>query len=92
MNLQDIQFYSNMYDDLNSLRQTAIKKLQLIEEKLRSKRIEDLANAIDAYEMNSYQYNSKIVGLPQVTEQESAETTTTLCLNLFKAMAVGGIS
>ena len=31
---QDIQFYGDMNDDLNSFRQTAIKKLQLIEEKL----------------------------------------------------------
>ena len=64
---QDIQFYSDMYDDLNSFRHTALKKLQMIEEKLRSieTRIEELANAIHAYEMYSYHYNLKIVGLPQ---------------------------
>ena len=63
---QDIQFYSDMYDDRNSFRHTALKKLQMIEEKLRSieTRIEELANAIHAYEMYSYQYNLKIVGLP----------------------------
>ena len=35
--------------------------------------IEELASAIDAAEM--YQYNLKIVGLPQTTEQESSEAT-----------------
>ena len=56
MSSQDIQFYGDMYDDLNSFRQTAIKKLQLIEEKLRSidTRIEELTNANDAYGMYSY--------------------------------------
>ena len=33
---QDIQFCSDMYDDLNSFPQTTIKKLQLIGEKPRS--------------------------------------------------------
>ena len=53
MSSQDIQFYGDMYDDLNSFRQTAIKKLQLIEEKLRAidTRIEELTNANDANEM-----------------------------------------
>lgn len=77
---QDIQFYSDIYDDLNSFPQTAIKKLQLIGEKLRSidTRIEELANANDAYETYSYQYNLKIVGLPHVTTRISRNENYTL--------------
>lgn len=51
--------------------------------------IEELASAIDAAEM--YQYNIKIVDLPQTTEQESSEATAALCLKLFEAMGVEGI-
>ena len=51
--------------------------------------IEELASAIDAAEM--YQYNLKIVGLPQTTEQESSEATAAQCLKLFEAMGVEGI-
>ena len=77
---QDIQFYSDMYDDLNSFPQTTIEKLQLIGEKPRSidTRIEELANANDAYETYSYRYNLKIVGLPQVTTRISRNDNYTL--------------
>lgn len=55
-------------------------------------RIEELASTIDAAEKYTYQYNLKIVGLPQATEQESSEATAALCLRLFKGMGVEGIS
>ena len=77
---QDIQFCSDMHDDLHSFPQTTIKKLQLIGEKPRSidTRIEELANANDAYETYSYRYNLKIVGLPQVTTRISRNDNYTL--------------
>ena len=34
----------------------------------------------------SYQYNLKIVGVPLVIENESAEDTANLCLKLFSAL------
>ena len=53
--------------------------------------MEELTNAIDAAEIYRYQYNLKIVGLPMTAEQEPAEATATLCLNLFEAMGIEGI-
>ena len=90
----DMQFLSDEYDDLNVFRQSVTKQLQSIEMKLQQigARVEELANAIDAFEMYSYQYNLKIVGLPSAAEQESPSETLNLCLRLFQAMGVREIS
>ena len=62
----DVQFLSDEYDDLNNFRCAAIKQLEEIEKKLQKigKRVEELASAIDAAEIYSYQYNQKIVACP----------------------------
>ena len=81
------QFLSDEYDDLASVRQSATKQLELIDKKLQmmGARVEELATTIDAFEIYSYQYNLKIVGLPPAAELETSEVTATLCLNLFEA-------
>ena len=91
---KDMQFLSDEYDDLNVFRQSVTKQLQSIEMKLQQigARVEELANAIDAFEMYSYQYNLKIVGLPSAVEQGSPSETLNLCLRLFQAMGVREIS
>ena len=45
-----------------------------------------IANAIDEFQEYSFQYNVKIVGVPEVCSDEAASTTSKLCVKLFKEM------
>jgi hypothetical protein len=49
-------------------------------------------SAIDAIEQYSYKYNVKIIGAPQTSTNESSEVTAMLCLEIFKAMGVQGLT
>ena len=50
--------------------------------------MDEVGNAIDEIQRYSYQYNVKIVGLPEIDSQESASATTSLCISLLKASGV----
>ena len=47
-----------------------------------------IGEAIDAIDHYSYQYNVKIVGIPEANSPEHALDTSTLCVKLFKDMGV----
>ena len=49
-----------------------------------AKNIENLSKAINNFRAYSYQYNIKIVGLPQEKKIETAEESTKLCLEMFE--------
>ena len=49
------------------------------------KKFDRIDKAIDDICYYSYQYNLKIVGVPQINENESAEDTANLCLKLFSS-------
>lgn len=49
-------------------------------------RVDEVGKAIDAMEEYSYQYNIKIVGLPELNTQETAMGTSKLCAKLFTEM------
>ena len=49
-------------------------------------RVDEVGKAIDAMEEYSYQYNIKIVGLPELNTQETAMHTSKLCAKLFAEM------
>ena len=85
--LNTLQFYGKSYDDL---RQEAHKSLQQLWARLNvlSKRVEEIGKSIELIQRYSYQYNVKIVGLPEIKASESASDTTTLCLSLFQAAGV----
>ncbi|CAB4005565.1 Hypothetical predicted protein, partial [Paramuricea clavata] len=57
-----------------------------------SKKCDEITEAIELAEQYSYQYNIKIMGVPQLNEKESAETTANLCIKLFTAMGVTDVS
>ena len=42
--------------------------------------------SIDEFQEYSFQYNVKIVGVPEVCSDEAASTTSKLCVKLFKEM------
>ena len=48
--------------------------------------MDEVGKAIDAMEEYSYQYNIKIVGVPELNSQETAMDTSKLCANLFFKM------
>ena len=50
------------------------------------KDVDRIDKAIDDILSYSYQYNLKIVGVPQIKENESAYETTNLCLKMFSAL------
>ena len=50
--------------------------------------VEEMSNALKQFLRYSYQYNIKIIGLPETNVQESASETSVMCLNLFKAVGV----
>ena len=79
--LNILRFYGKSYDDL---RQQADKSLQQLWSRLNvlSKRVEEIGKSIELIQRYSYQYNVKIVGLPEIKASESASDTTTQCLSL----------
>ena len=91
---KSVEFLSDQYDQLNAFRNKAEKKLKEISEWLDNitYRCQAISDAIDDIVDYSYQYNMKIVGVPEASEKESAETTANLCLKLFHALGVKDIS
>ena len=85
---QDVQFLSDSYDALvqskTRIEEDLAKfslRLDLLE-----KNVDRIDKAIDDMLHYSYQYNLKIVGVPQINENESSEDTANLCLKLFSVL------
>ena len=51
-------------------------------------KVNNVGDALEQIQQYSYQYNIKIVGLPQHDERESAYQTSSLCVNLFQSLGV----
>ena len=90
-----VEFMSSKYDELYSFKKEANKhadsrsycKVNKISEKC-----ERIAKFIEESEAYSYQYNIKIVGVQAVAERETAQQTADLCIKLFTALGVEGVS
>ena len=87
---RNLEFYSNSYDDLNRFRMNAVEELKRLGSRLNdfTAQVEEIANAIKETQRYSYQYNVKIIGIPERDSRESALETTTLCISLFNALGV----
>ena len=79
-------FLSDEYDDLAACRKKIWNQIKRLSSKLDSTQVDRISQAIDSFEMYSYQYNIKIVGIPQVAETESPEHKTSICLKLFSCI------
>ncbi|CAB3985927.1 Hypothetical predicted protein [Paramuricea clavata] len=90
---KSIQFVSDQYDDLVSFKNNTNTDLKYIKSQVEiiSTKCEKIAKAVDQLEDYSYQYNLKIVGIPQEQATETAEQTENLCLNLFKAIGADDV-
>ena len=89
-NENDIQFLSNGYDDLVKSKVDTQNDVLNLKKRLDllSVGVNRIDKAIDDLLIYSYQYNLKIVGVPQLDDKESSDETAVLCINLFRAMGV----
>ena len=79
------QFHSDSYDDLNSFQTNAVRELECLSDRLSkiSTEVDSIGKAIDDLQEHSYQFNLKIVGIPELHDNESAVESSELCLKLF---------
>ena len=89
-----VEFVSDQYDDLIAFKVSASKELEETMARLDkiSETCDHIQKSLDAFELYSYQFNIKIVGMPMVAEREHPEQTANLCLQLFSALGVKGVS
>ena len=82
-----MEYISDQYDELVSFKNNTLKVLKDMKSQLGNieSKCDKISEAVDQMEEYSYQFNIKIVGMPQHNVSESAEVTSKLCLDLFKA-------
>ena len=82
---RSLQFYSDSYDDLNSFQANAVRELKCLSDRLSkiSTEVESIGKAVDDLQEHSWQFNLKIVGIPEFHDNESAVESSELCLKLF---------
>ena len=86
--LNDHQSPTNEHSDFQPVQTRAEADLKRLSARLAqvSAKVDEVGKAIDAIEEYSYQYNIKIVGVPELNSQETAMNTSKLCANLFFEM------
>ena len=87
--LKQVQFSSSKYNSLSASEAEIKSELNKLRTRLVeiSSKVDSVGNAIDQVQDYSYQYNIKIVGLPERSNIESATfKTSSLCVNLFKSI------
>ena len=79
-----LQYLSDEYDDLSASNSGVVDQLKALSRlnKL-SAEVTRVGNAIDEVEEYSYQFNVKIIGLPEKSSETAAETSA-LCVKLFQ--------
>ena len=82
---KSVEFVSDQYDDLIAFKVSASKELEEIRARLDkiSETCDRIKKSLDAFELYSYQFSIKIVGMPMVAEREHHEQTANLCLQFF---------
>ena len=75
----DVQHLSDTCDGFATIIESFQKRLNEL-----ASQVEAVLKAVNKATCHSYQYNLKILGVPQMSEKEMAEETISLCLNTFK--------
>lgn len=77
---QSLEFMSKEYDDFERFRVSAGKELDRLGAMLDEIAVEvnRVSRSIDEFQEYSYQYNVKIVGVPQLSQDESSASTSEL--------------
>ena len=86
-----LQFYSDAHDQPLTSQADVSKELNRLSTWLAeiSTRVDEIGKAIDSMYEYSYQYNIKIVGMPELNEEESYSQTSGLSVKLFSDMGAG---
>ena len=82
-----LQYLSDEYDDLSASNSGVVDQLKALSRSLNklSAEVTRVGNAIDEVEEYSYQFNVKIIGLPEKSRETAAETSAP-CVKLFQEM------
>ena len=91
---QSVEFVSAQCDDFEAFKKYASKELKRLSSRLNviSDACDRILQSIDGFEMYSYQFNIKVIGLPLLAAKETTEQTANLCLQLFHQMGVKDVS
>ena len=85
--------YCDGYDELLSANGHAEESLNSMEYRLQQMvdKVSQICKAVDEIQLYSYQYNVKIVGMPQAEgTSESTEDTVKKCLDIFSGIGASG--
>ena len=89
--VESLEFPSGAYDDLRPFHAFADKEFKRLNKRLDDlyTRSNEIGSAVDKMQKYSYQYNLKILGLPESGHgRETEDVSTDLCIRLFKEMGV----
>ena len=91
---KSVEYISDQYDELVSFKNNTLKVLKDMKSQLGNieSKCDKTSEAVDQMEEYSYQFNIKIVRMPQHNVSELAEVRSKLCLDLFKAIGVEDVS
>lgn len=83
-----LEFLSKEYDDFGEFRQHAQREIQRLNSRLLEikSKVDMVGKAIEDLQDYSYQFNIKIIGVPETGSPESAKNTSDLCVALFNRM------
>jgi chromosome segregation ATPase len=83
-----LQFLSDKYDSLSNFEAKMTSEMNRLSARIAeiSSKVDNVGDALDQAQEYSYQYNIKIVGLPEQNDKELATETSTICVNLFKSI------
>ena len=82
-----VNFMNAEYEDSNA-KKSVLDNVRKIEEKLAAfaLKVNEIGETVEAMMAYSYQYNLRILGIPQANANESAQESLELCLRLFKEL------
>ena len=88
--LKSVEYLSKEYDDQKRFTQAVKQQISRLETRVTeiAVKLDSLSNSIDEVQQYSYQYNIKLMGIPEIKANESATETSVLCERIFKAMGV----
>ena len=83
-----LHFMSQKYDDLHRFRTGAKDEIQRLSTQLAQvqSKLDRISNAIDQLEDYSYQFNVKLIEVPEMSTTESASSTSSPCVKIFNEM------
>ena len=90
---KSLEYLSSNYDDLSTFQKTAKIELERFDKRLNSleAKVDGITDAIDNLDCYSYQYNLKLIGMPELKAKKESLETSELCVQLFKELGVTSI-